>query len=410
MSTAPKFPPLAAVLAVMTTVQILLAGAFNAAGVLAPVAAPDLGLSPASIGTYVGVLSFSSLAGGMLIDGVLRRHGGARTLQVAMATVGAGSLLAASGQLVLVMLSSVVVGWGGGMMVPSALHLLSRVTPPNRMGLAVAINQCGIPLGYGIAGVVMPLLLHATSWQMTLALLAAVLFAGMGLLQLMRESLDSDRVPGAPMAGRALLEPMQMAWNDPTLRLLGWVALFYMTVQICLVTYLVSYVDLELHHSHLAAGTALLASQLAAVCVRLLLGWMLDRVGRHLLILSILGLGSGITAIALAAAVPAWPYALIVTLAALAGGFMIGWNAVYFAAVAYYAPPGRSGTAVGGTQIFTAVGATLGPLIFQGIVTSTGRYSVGFLVLSASSLAMCARLFLRGPSRRSGSMPERQAR
>jgi len=222
VSAAPKFPPLAAVLAVMTTVQILLAGAYNAAGVLAPVAAPDLGLSPASIGTYVGVLSFASLAGGMLIDGVLRRHGGARTLQAAMATVGAGALLAASGQFMLVLLSSVVVGWGGGMMVPSALHLLARVTPPHRMGLAVAINQCGIPLGYGIAGVVMPLLLAATSWQMTLALLAAVLFGGIGLLQLMRESLDSDRVPDAPMAGRALLAPVKMAWNDATLRLLGW--------------------------------------------------------------------------------------------------------------------------------------------------------------------------------------------
>ena len=395
VSAAPKFPPLAAVLAVMTTVQILLAGAYNAAGVLAPVAAPDLGLSPASIGTYVGVLSFASLAGGMLIDGVLRRHGGARTLQAAMATVGAGALLAASGQFILVLLSSVVVGWGGGMMVPSALHLLARVTPPHRMGLAVAINQCGIPIGLGLAGVVMPLLIALTSWQATLTVYAVLLLVITIVLQTMRDKLDVHRDPNARLAGRALLASLKLAWSIPKLRLLGWMSFFYMTVQICLMAYLVSYVHLELGHSFVAAGAVLMASQIAAVTVRLILGVMLDRVGGHLAILGVLGLGAGLTALALGAARADWSYAAIVVIGALAGGFMMSWNAVYFAAIAHFAPQGRSGTAAGGTQIFTMVGATVGPLIFQAIVTWSGRYSTAFMVLSVFCLPMALRLLLQ---------------
>jgi MFS family permease len=163
-------------------------------------------------------------------------------------------------------------------------------------------------------------------------------------------------------------------------------------VQMCLVSYLVSYLNLELGHSHLAAGSALLASQLTAVVVRLLLGWLLDRVGGHLTVLAILGLGSGTLALMLGAASPAWPYATVLAVAMVAGGFMLGWNAVYFAAVARFAPPGRSGTAVGGTQIFTAVGSTVGPLLFAAIVSATGRYSIAFLALAGFSLVMGIRL------------------
>jgi len=385
-----------AILAVLTAAQVVLAGAYNGApGIIGPVAAPELGFAPQVLGTYVGAVSVASLLGGMFIDGVLRRYGGARTLQIALVLIGTGVLLVASGNIALVLLSSVAVGVGGGIVVPAALQLLSRVTPPGRLGLVLAINQCGIPIGLGLAGVVMPLLIALTSWQATLTVYAVLLLVITIVLQTMRDKLDVHRDPNARLAGRALLASLKLAWSIPKLRLLGWMSFFYMTVQICLMAYLVSYVHLELGHSFVAAGAVLMASQIAAVTVRLILGVMLDRVGGHLAILGVLGLGSGLTALALGAARADWSYAAIVVIGALAGGFMMSWNAVYFAAIAHFAPQGRSGTAAGGTQIFTMVGATVGPLIFQAIVTWSGRYSTAFMVLSVFCLPMALRLLLQ---------------
>jgi MFS family permease len=65
---------------------------------------------------------------------------------------------------------------------------------------------------------------------------------------------------------------------------------------------------------------------------------------------------------------------------------------VFFAAVAHFAPSGRSGTAAGGTQIFTMVGATAGPLLFQGLVTWTGRYSTAFMIMAVFAIPIALRV------------------
>ena len=70
----------------------------------------------------------------------------------------------------------------------------------------------------------------------------------------------------------------------------------------------------------------------------------------------------------------------------------MGWNAVYFAAIRKFAPEGRSGTAAGGTQIFTMVGGTAGPIIFASVLGMTGHYGWGFILVSAFSFVMGVRL------------------
>lgn len=397
-------------LSVMVYAQAMLAVTFNAVGVLGPVAAPALGYSTAAIGPYVAGVSAASLAGGLLMDGVLRRHGGARTLQISATLGTVGTLMAATGSLPLVALSCVVVGWSGGMLVPASIHLLTRQTPPERMGMVFAINQCGIPAGFGLAGVALPALLLVMDWQWTLVVVAVLMASVIVALQPMRAALDADRDPAAPLGGRSLLAPIRLAWGHPTLRVLGWLAFSFMTVQQSMLSYIVSYVNLELGHSHIAAGGILLIATVAAVVMRLVMGWLLDRMGRHLKVLGVIGFSAGLVSVLLGFAAPGWPYAAVVLLGVLAGASMMGWNAVYFAAVAKFAPEGRSGTAVGGTQVFTAVGATVGPMIFASILGVTGRYSVAFMALSVFSLAMGLRLLLMSPPARSAAAETGRAR
>ena len=385
-------PSLVPFLIVMIVVQAMMAGTFNAAGVLAPVAAPELGVSVAMLGPYSGVWGLASLAGGMLIDGVLRRYGAARTLQIAVIVTAAGMLCGATGNLFFVALSSIVVGFGSGMLMPCAIHLVARVTPPEKSGLVIAINQCGIPAGYGLAGVAIPLLLTVMHWRWSLVALAVALLLMVPLIQIMREGLDSDRDPAAPLAGKAFVEPALMAWNTPKLRLMGWLTFSCMTVQMTAITYMVSYVKIELGFSHLAAGTALFVSQLAAIFARLFFGWALDRSGRHLLVTGILATGSGLSAFTLGMATSTWSYAAVIAAAAFCGTFVMGWNGAYFATVSKFAPPGRQGKAVGGTQIFTMVGGTAGPIMFASVLGMTGHYGWGFILVSAFSFVMGLRL------------------
>jgi MFS family permease len=376
----------------MILAQALLALAFNSPGVFAPVTAPALGYRPESVGAYMALLSVGSLLGGMLIDGVIRRYGGTRTLQISALVTALGLLLAATGIRWLVVCSAGVIGWAGGMMVPCVIHLLARATPPERAGIVFAINQCGVPIGFGLAGVVIPALLLAMSWQAAAALIALAVMLILALLQPMRAALDADRAPGARLGGRALIEPLRVAWRDPRLRLLGWLAFALMAIQISILAYLVSYANLELGYSHVQAGAALLASQLAAIAMRLVLGWVLDRVGRHFALLGVLGCAAGCASLGLGLLQPGWPYWVLIAASAVSGALTMSWVSVYFAAVARTAPEGRSATAVGGTQVFNSAGSMLGPLLFSALVAASGRYSLAFMLMSVFGLAIGVRL------------------
>ncbi len=388
-------PGLTPFLTIMVITQALLGAAYNVAGVLAPVAAEDLGYSIAALGPYSVILAIASLAGGTMIDGIMRRYGAMRTFQVAIAMTCTGVVCPASGQAWVVVLSPVLVGFAGGMIMPCVLHLIARVTPPQRSGMVMAINQCGMPAGFGLAGVIFPWLLTMMNWRWTLLVLGVALLAVIPLMQWMRERLDSDRDPAAPLGGKAFAEPMRMAWTTPDLRLLGWLAFSFMCVQWSFVTYLVSYVKIDLQFSHAEAGSVMLVAQMTAVVSRLYFGWLLDRIGRHFLMLGAIGTCGGIAAIILGLATPQWSYTAVVASAALCAGFTMGWNAVYFAAIRKFAPEGRSGTAAGGTQIFTMVGSGVGPMIFAGILSSSGSYAAGFMVTAIFSLVMGARLLWR---------------
>jgi len=387
-----QLPKLGPFLFVMVLAQAIMSMCFTAAGVLAPVVAPALGVSTAAVGPYAAGLGLASLVGGMFIDGVLRRHGGARTMQVSIVFTAAGVLLAATGVPALVVLSCVVLGLGGGMLVPAAIVLLAKVAPPHKAGIVFAINQCGVPVGFGLSGVLFPLLLQYTTWQVSLCITAALVLAMVPLIQPMRAALDQGRSPGARLGGRALIDPMRLAWRERRLRLLGWMAFSLTVGQIALLAHMVSYLKVEIGFSHVQAGGALFLSQMGALVVRLAFGWLLDRIGRYWLVLGVMAMASGASALALAGLAPHLTYIGMCVMAAVAGGCMMGWNAIYFAAVSRMAPEGRAGTAVGGTQIFTATGSLVGPLLVSAVLKSGGSYALGFCLVALFALGIGVRL------------------
>jgi len=373
----------------MLLTQSVLALSFNTAGIVAPVATRDLGVRPEAVGPYFTLCALFGGVGGILLTGMVRRHGGVRTLQLGLGLTLVGVLLAATGNLWLVVFSTLWLGVGGSLLPVSTIHLISRMAPPGRAGLVFAINQCGAPLGIGAGGVLIPLLLRQMDWRSVLLLLALVIVAMALAIQSVRAIADADRSALAPAQRPRLLEPLRLVWRHAGLRSLLAISVIYMATMSAGMGYLVSYANLELDKTLLLAGTALALAHTASVLARLSLGWMLDRIGRPFQVLGAMGIGGGITGLLLGALglLRADPSdAVLLTVAALFGAFAFGWTAVWFASIARLAPEGQRAAAASGMNLYQMLGALVGPLAFSLLAGSTGLMAVGFVVLSLLSL------------------------
>jgi MFS family permease len=370
--------------------QAVMALSFNTAGIVAPVATRELGLRPEALGPYVTLSALFGGVGGVFLAGWVRRYGGVRSLQFGLAFTLAGILLAATGNVWLIALSTVPLGMGGSMLPIATIHLIARMAPPGRAGLVFAINQCGAPTGIGAGGILIPLLLRQMGWQAVLMLLGLVVAVMAAAIQSVRAVADADRSAGAVAHRPNLLEPLRLVWRHAALRSLLPMSVIYMMTMSAGMGYLVSYANLELGKTLLVAGTSLAVAHVASITARLAMGWLLDRVGRPFQALGGFGIGTGVTglllgALGLLAADPSDGVLLVVT--ALFGAFGFGWTAVWFASIARLAPEGQRAAAASGMNLFQMLGALAGPLVFSVLARATGQMAAGFFALSLLSLA-----------------------
>jgi MFS family permease len=94
-------------------------------------------------------------------------------------------------------------------------------------------------------------------------------------------------------------------------------------------------------------------------------------------------------AIATAFFTPATPAAWIVAVCAVFGATAIGWNGVFLAQVARFAPPGEASAATAGSLFFTYAGVLVFPTLFALLVEGGAGYAVAFLVCAIPA-ASCA--------------------
>jgi MFS family permease len=143
---------LAAALAATTGAQALATLAVFVLPVLAPAAAPDLGVPARWIGYQVAAVYLPAALVSALAGGALRRFGPARTTQAALAAAAAGCLALALGGLPGAAVGSALVGLGYGLTNPAASQVLGRLAPPARRNLVFSVKQSGVPLGAALAG------------------------------------------------------------------------------------------------------------------------------------------------------------------------------------------------------------------------------------------------------------------
>lgn len=373
-------------LASMLMVQSLVTMASLSVPVFAVVAAIDLGVPARWVGGYISLVYITAMASSGMGGLFVMRFGAIRMCQACLAITAASLCLTATGSLPLVALGALVMGIGYGLPTPASSHLLARNTPPRLMPLVFSVKQTGVPLGGALAGAMIPVLVLAQGWRVTSLYVAATCLVTIALLQPLRAKLDADRDRRQRLWGN-LMAPLRKVMADAVLRRFAFLSFLYSSVQMSLVTYLVTFLVEAVALDLVTAGMVLAAAQAAGIFGRILWGSLSGLVLTARQILSLLGLCVAVAATVMALFSPAWPLPALMAVAILFGATAIGWNGVYLAEFARLAPPGQAGLVTGGSMVITFAGVVVAPPVFGALVMATGGYGASFIVLAGLGIA-----------------------
>jgi MFS family permease len=371
-----------------TTAQIMASIAMTTPSVLAPIAAPELGFAPQSIGVLVSGIYLAAIFSGLIGGHYVRQFGALRLSQVAMVLLAAGLLLGATGLPWLLAIATPAIGIGYGLTNPTAAQLLSQHASVKNRGLMFSIKQTGVPIGVALAGLLVPIFLGWWSWRGAMVGIGALIIGELFFLGWYRKQFDTG-LQAVKLNWRAVItRPLMRVLRDPPLRSLAICSSCYSGMQVCFLTFLVSDLKLERGFSLAAAAGALATAQITSIAARPFWGVVTDRYVAPRMLLGLLGLGMA-AAMALFGTLSVHAsHFLVIVVAMLVAATVVGWNGVFFAGIAQRAPPREIAMITGGTQFLTFGGAMISPLIFAAGVTALKSYSQTYLMFALAPLAM----------------------
>ncbi|HEX9463276.1 MAG TPA: MFS transporter [Alphaproteobacteria bacterium] len=359
--------------------QLLVSMSVGTGSVLAPEAAVDIGVRPELIGAYIGSIYATAAAVGLVSGAFIARFGALRMTQASLVLSALALSLGVLAMPLTTFLCALLLGAANGPTTPSSSTVLARVTPARWRNAVFSAKQMGVPLGNGLAGLLMPFLALAWGWRIA-ALTGAVLCLVLALaLQPLRRKLDIDRERGRRLVSFAHVSgALTLVLGSPGLRRLSIMSFVYSGLQNCFVGFLVTYLHARVAMSLVQAGLVLAVSLVAGAIGRLVWGALTDHLANPYRLLGALGLGMSACALLTAAFTPEWPYGAILAVSIAFGATTTAWNGVFLAQIAALSPPGRVGDATGGSQFCTFAGVTLMPVVFSLILTLTTSYTIGY--------------------------------
>jgi nitrate/nitrite transporter NarK len=304
----------------------------------------------------------------------------------------AGLATASTAALPAVLAGALLLGLGYGPATPASSAILARAAPPQMVALTFSIKQTGVPLGTAIAGAAVPALVLSLGWQAAALTVGAACALCAAALVPIRGRYDASRNPAAPASLRSAFSPVGLVMRDPRLRELSLVSFVYGGMQITLLAYLVSFLVESFSLSLVLAGMIMAASQVTSVVARIAWGMFADRLASRRVILGILGIGMGLTALTALFAGPDWPLWALFAFAMAYGATAVGWNGVFLAEIARLAPRDRVSDATGGSAFFTFLGVVVTPPLFSMVLSATSSYGLTYALFGLPALAAGLRL------------------
>jgi predicted MFS family arabinose efflux permease len=281
-------------------------------------------------------------------------------------------------------LAPLFIGLGCGIETPASSEILARVTRPERRAFIFSLKQTGVQIGGIAAGIAFPATLATIGWRGALGAVAAVLVAYALALAPMRRRLDARHAPVRPARGAG--PAVAHVLRSSALRTLSFATFAFHAMQVCLNTFLVTYLVSERGLSLAAAGLLLSVAQLGGFVGRLGFGLV---VGPRLPVLRLLvAIGFGMTACGavLGLAAGALHVVALGALCFLFGLTASGWNGVFLAEIAREAPPGEIARITGGVMVIAYAGLILGPVAFSAVAAGA-TLGAGYVALAAATAA-----------------------
>lgn len=367
---------------------------------VAPAVARDYGFDPSLIGYQISLLSIGMAVTLTMLGNTTRRYGAARTNQIGHALVAGGMLVLLVPWSAFLVIGSLVMGLGYGMLTPSASHLLMRCTPPERRSTVFSVHQVGIPAGGMLAALIAPAIAVHAGWRWAVVCSALLILGVILLMQCGRHNWDDDRDRNAPAVTPNPFAGAVAIWRQRELRLIAIAGSCFSWAQFCAATFAVVACVEMLDMSLVVAGTVLTVVQVASAAGRVMIGWVTDRVGDAA---RVLAWNAGLLVLCTMGGLvldAALPLLLVYLLFALLGATSGCWPGAILAEVGRLAPQGQVSLAISGSLVITNVGKFIGPIIFANVYALTRSYGIAFasLVVPASVALYCLFAARRGKS------------
>lgn len=384
------------IVAAVTAVQAFVTLAMLALATVIPVAAPDFGLRPEAIGYQVSIIYLAAALSSATAGAMTQRFGAGSISLAALALSAAGLAALTTGSLVAAAIGSLMIGAGYGVTNPAASLLLYRAAPPARRNLVFSIKQTGVPLGGALAGLALPGLASLFGWPAALLSAAALGLAVAALVLPQRADWDSGRQP-VPVKLGAVVGTLGHVVRSSALRPVAGIAFCYAAMQLCLMTFTVTFLVNDLDWPLVTAGAMLAAMQLAGAVGRIAWGGLADRIGKGAPILVAIGLISALMAVAMAWLDSETPTVLVGLVLGLFALSAIGWNGVFLAEVARLSGAEAVSRNTGAVMFFTFTGVVVGPALFALLHGMLGSYGATFAVASIAPVAGALFIALKRP-------------
>ncbi|PEP54633.1 MFS transporter [Bacillus pseudomycoides] len=339
-------------------------------------------ISQFQIGLLVSVVNIGPIFSMLLFGNLMDRHG-ERWI------VGGGSILLGASMLfaypatnyTYVVAILLFVGIWYGTAQPGGSKAIVKWFPPQRRGLAMGIRQTGIPIGGALASTTLPFFFYEYGLPSVILVQALVAISG-GLLFILfyREEHSSIQKTEA-VSFFTKLKKIQRNYSLYPIFLIG---ISMMSLQMVLVSHLMSYLTNEVHTNLHHAGTLLSIVLIGGMFGRILLAWASDKIfkGNRIIPLQITIVITVLLLFCTSYVMTYMIFGLLVILCFFFGFFAIGWFSLFIVFVSERSDPQFIGLTVSFALTLNQFAIVLAPTLFGIFVDYFHSYTVPFSILA----------------------------
>ena len=357
--------------------------------VLAPAIMTTAGLRAENFGWLGGAVGLGSVLFFLTNHAITPVFGPLGTLRLGMVLAIAGGVLFFAHSWVLMVVGSLLVGFGYGTTTPTGSQILADFTPRSAWGTLFSIRQAGVPAGGIVAAAIASATLSLYGWTTSMGVTLMLLAMVAGALVVVPRRFNASRPLELFSAQRLfdinnIVRPYRIVRSVrglPTLVAAGCgLAMSHGAVTQFFVLYLHS---LGAALTDAAALFALV--QTCAMAGRIVFGGVADKMGSSRIVLLILAPLSAAASGLLAFYSVDWSFTGQVVAAIIIGLTVGTWNGLYLAEIARLVTPAMVASATASSAVFTFVTYMITPPLVGTLASNFGWRS-GFLAVAMAPI------------------------